>query len=75
MSLELPSQLSCPVILFCWYVKRSLQEELMRNASVRKVDFIVALNVVKWGAKLKFLDLYSHMSNIQEHIHSGHRCV
>lgn len=69
-----PPQLFCGSVLLV--PEKKPAERAAKECLCQKSEFfLVAINVVKWGATHKFLDLFSHMSNIQEHMYPGHRCV
>lgn len=48
------------VLLICARKEEFLKEELLRNASARKVGFLVSVNTMIQATKMDFLDLYSH---------------
>lgn len=68
-------QLLCGSFLVIHARKEDLsKEKILRNASVREVGFLVSayipvyVNTTMQTAKLKFLGLYSHASNIQKYL-------
>lgn len=75
-------QLFCgSVLVICARKEVILKKKILRNAPSREMEFLVSVfvsvyvNTAMQTTTLKFLDLYSHASNIQKYLQCGHRCV
>lgn len=67
-------QLFCDSVLqVCGRKKEFLKEELLKNASARKVGFLVFVNTIMQATKLEFLGFCSHEFHIQKFLHCRHR--